>query len=131
MNLEKEFSFLERFKWKKPPAVARRPWRTVAEIIASGFFYSCSEPARVFLEQVRKQGLLARLMVFMDSNSSVNDILGHCYAEVSSKNGQWIKVDPTQKMVIDSYPDGWTFVTNREDWPSFSAYVNFQKALIK
>jgi len=130
MNITDEFRYLASFKGKNI-GVGERPWRTIEEIIESGFFYGCSEPARVLVERAKKEGIPARFLAFIDPHrSDDHHIEGHCYAELFLE-GKWIKIDAMRGLVIKRYPLNYRLVTERTDWNSFKEFYDIHVVFLQ
>ena len=126
MNLDEEFHYFATFDWKNwkraVSDVEKRPWRTVKNIIKSGFFYGCTEAARLLVWRATQEGIPTRFLAFIDIQlSSDREIVGHCYVELLL-DGQWIKVDPTRRQVVNCYPSNYFLVTDQMNWNSFAEF---------
>lgn len=137
MDLLKEvFEFLSGFEWKKLPweqfhRKYRNPKRTLEKIVRSKFFLGCYEPAIILYERVRENNIQARFMEMIDVRFGEDNIYSHCFIELKL-NGKWIIVDPTQRVVIEDYPE-WYVVFSKgiHKWNSFDEFHQAQKKFVR
>ena len=134
--LEMTFEFLAGFEWRELPweefcREYRSPKRTLKEIIRSGYFLGCYEPAIVLYERAKRQGISVRFIEIIDRNSGKEDIQAHCFIELEL-DGEWIITNPTQREILKQYPDGYVFFSEGPyKWNSFNEFHEAQKRFIK
>ena len=133
--LEETFGFLAGFEWRQISweefcREYRNPKRTSQEIIRSGCFLGCYEPATVLYERAKRQGISVRFIEMIDRNSRKEDIQAHCFIELDL-NGEWVIVDPTQREILKKYPDGYIFFSEGPyRWISFNEFYEAQKRFV-
>ncbi len=130
MDLKEEFRFLKGFGRRKV-LDKDRPWRRAKDIIQSGFFYGCSDAARVLFFRATQLGIPARFMAMIDCKSSnEHNIIGHCYVELFL-NDSWVIVDPIRCQIVENYPEKYILVTTQIDWPSFEEFVRAHRVKLR
>ena len=133
---EMTFEFLVRFKWRELSweefcREYRSPKRTLKEIIRSGYFLGCYEPAIIFYERAREQNIPARFVEMINIKHGEEDILAHCFVELKI-NKKWVIVDPTQQEILEHYPADYVLFSERPHrWNSFNEFHEAQKRFIK
>jgi len=136
--LVKQFAFLATFEW---PTVTeeqfkreyRSSQRTVQVIMASGYFLACHEPASVLMWLANEAGIPGRLVQthLLDWCVWIGDEFdfgGHCYVELFL-DGQWQKIDPTQRELVASYPQ--YALTYQGEYDSFNEFVREESQSLK
>jgi len=139
-------SFLSRFKpkslsednWNKFCRIYRK--RTTKEIISSGYFMGCYEPALIFYEKAKAKNIPARFMEMISSKSQlfisdnnkkeIENIRSHCFVELKN-HSRTIIVDPAKRNIISKYPSEFLFFSgNPYKWKSFNGFYKAQKLFI-
>lgn len=106
--------------------------RKVEEIISSGYFLACYEPALILYEEAIKREIPAQFVEMININSPLKDILSHCYVELKL-NEEWIIVDPTRQETPSEYPSDMVVFSKGKPskWNSFDEFRETQKGFIK
>jgi len=134
--LEMTFGFLAGFEWRELPweefcREYRSPTRTLEEIIRSGYFLGCYEPAIILYEGVQKQNIPVRFVEMIDKQYGEEDINAHCFVELKL-NGKWIITDSTQREVLEEYPAYYiSFSKGPYKWNSFTEFYEAQKTFVR
>ena len=134
--LKMAFEFLAGFEWRELPweefcRQYRDPERTPEEIIRSGYFLGCYEPAIVLYERAKRQGIPVRFVEIIDRKHGEEDIWAHCFVELEL-DGNWIITDPTQREVLEQYPAGYIFFSEGPyKWNSFLEFYEAQRGFIR
>ena len=132
--LKEIFDFLASFEWRELPwedfcREYRSPTRTLEEIIRSGYFLGCYEPAIILYERAQKQNIPVRFVEMIDRKCG-EDIQAHCFVELKIE-GKWVIVDPTQREVLEQYPADYVFFSEGPyKWSSFNEFYEAQKAFV-
>jgi len=117
-------------KWDEFCREYRNPERTAKEIIRSGYFLGCYEPAIILYERVREQNVPVRFVEMIDERYGEEDVHGHCFVELKL-DGKWIITDPTQQEVLEEYPAYYIFFSEGPyKWNSFLEFYEAQKRFI-
>ena len=136
--LEMAFGFLAGFEWRELPweefcQEYRNPKRTPKEIILSGYFLGCYEPAIILYERAREQNVPIRFIEMIDRKHGEHgeeDVNAHCFIELKL-NGEWKITDPTQREILDEYPVDYVFFSEGPyRWNSFNEFYEAQKRFI-
>jgi len=136
--LRETFAFLSKFKHSRLRELNfnefRRIYRrrTAEEIISSGYFLACYEPALLLYKEAVKRGIPAQFVEMIDIKSSLKDILSHCYVELKL-NEKWTIVDPDRQEILFEYPLGMVVFSKGKPskWNSFDEFCKAQKRFIK
>ncbi len=133
--LEQIFDFLAQFEWRELSwdefcREYRSPERTPREIIRSGYFLGCYEPALLLYERAREQNIPARFVEMISRKHGEEDIWAHCFIKLKF-NGKWVIVDPTQREILEQYPADYIFFSEGPcRWTSFNEFHEAQKRFI-
>lgn len=142
--LEEILAFLSKFEWREPSweetqKIYRQ--RALEEIISSGYFLGCYEPAIILYEKATEKGIPARFLEMMDKEKTrifvsddgetkIADIVSHCLVELKL-NEKWEIVDPTRRKTLPNYPSKYIFFAEGpHNWDSFDEYYEAQKRFI-
>lgn len=134
--LRETFLFLGNFEWIELPCEDfcreyRNPKRTPKEIICSGYFLGCYEPALLVYELAREQNIPVRFLEMINGRSDEDHIFAHCFVELCL-NGKWIPIDPTQREILEQYPSDYIlFSEGAHRWDSFLEFYEAQKKFVR
>jgi len=134
--IERTFEFLAGFEWREFPweefcLEYRNPKRTPEEIIRSGYFLGCYEPAFLLYERAREQNIPVRFVEMIDRKHGEEDIQAHCFVELKIE-GKWIITDPAQREVLEEYPADYVFFSEGpHKWNSFNEFYEAQKRFVR
>lgn len=135
--LREMFDFLSTFKhsrlqeedFEEFRKIYRR--RKVEEIISSGYFLACYEPALILYEKAKERGIPVRFIEMISKKSQPDDILSHCYVELRI-NGQWKIIDPMRQKICRRYPRDMTLFSDEGPykWNSFDEFHEAQQKFV-
>jgi hypothetical protein len=136
--LKEIFAFLSKFEdsklreenFKEFQRIYRR--RTITEIISSGYFLACYEPALILYEEAKKRGIPAQFVEMIDIERPLKDILSHCYVELELDE-KWTIVDPIRKETPSEYPPSMVLFHKGEPskWNSFDEFREAQEKFLR